>query len=166
MMCTTEMTAGGGGGGGVGRGLGAAMVLVGASGMAYNFFLAHPYGTVLTFAAVVMLTTLVTVRRARRVARVLIAASLIGMWRLCVLAVRRRPAPKQTTTSDVATVRQWNVAIYERAGDTNRVVTRGVVEGAWKSGDEVEAETMHRAIQQFGWARAGELRAHAQLVNR
>lgn len=77
---------------------------------------------------------------------------------------RRRTEP--AATAALAASRSWKVTVYRPVGGTNEVITDGVVEGAWASKTEVEAETIHRAVARFGWDQAGELRAHAQLVTR
>jgi len=136
-----------------------------AIGLTYQVFALAPYFFLFVLYPAV---ALVVTRRGRWVLRWAVKLTVMAFSGV-VLVVRwwrRRRQPVPAPSVEVAAVRAWQVTVYEPAGDTNRVITRGVVEGEWATSTELEAETIARAVEKFGWDNAGRLRAHAQLVSR
>lgn len=102
-------------------------------------------------------------------ARPAMRAAAVSPFLLTAWWLRRRRVKPAAPSTEVATMREWQVTVYEPdggIGGRNLVLTRGVVSGTWRSSTEVEAETIARAVAQFGYASAGNLRAHAQLAPR
>lgn len=100
-------------------------------------------------------------------ARPAMRAAAVSPFLLTAWWLRRRRRVKPAAPStEVATMRAWQVTVYKPDGDTNLPLKRGVVEGTWRSSTEVEAATIHWAITEYGYAAAGNLRAHAQLAPR
>lgn len=160
-MCTISNECGchGGGGSGVSGSavLSAVLVLVAIS-VTYRIFTMAPY----LFLVIYLVVAICAWKTGRRIIGGAVKLTAAGI----VWLARRWRAPKPAEPStDMAIARAWQVTVYEPAGSTNRVLTRGVVEGTWRSSTEVEAETVARAIEQFGWDQAGSLRAHAQLAS-
>src|SRR5882757_264385 len=144
------------------EGIAVAISLTAAVSLTYQVFATNPYFFLFgLYPASVAVAT----RRGRRVLlwlarRVLwVGAGGVMLWRWS----RRRRTVVSTAVA-ATPARAWRVTVYEPTGGTNRVLTRGVVEGDWATPTPVEAETIARAVAQFGYAEAGQLRAHAQLV--
>jgi hypothetical protein len=158
-MCTTSGACGcGGGGSGVsGSAVLATVLVLAAISATYQLFAMAPY----FFLAIYLVVAVCAWKTGRQIVGGGLKLTAAGVLWLA----RRRRAPKPAAPStEVAVPRVWQVTVYEPAGGANLVLTRGEVEGTWRSSTEVEAETIARAVTQFGWEKAGQLRAHAQLA--